>query len=305
MSGPVLVADIGGTNARFARYGGGTLTDLETWPTVDVPTLAQGIRRFLELHPGPVAASCAAVAGPVLGPEAFLTNTPWRGSVRDLPGRGRLVNDLQAAAAAIPALDASDCEVIHAGVVSPDAPRAVLGLGTGLGEALAVGDTVIPGEGGHKTFGPADEQQRALGAWLARLLGRAPSWEDVLSGDGLGRCLAFLRHPGAPPPGLDVSALAHEATGCPDALLTREAVALYARCCAVEARNVGLQVLARGGVWLVGGMPARISDDVWREAFSTHFALTGPMASQAAGTPVLRVRHDAVNLLGAAVLAGR
>ena len=305
MSRSLLVADIGGTNARFARFERGGLTSLETWPTAEVPSLAAGVKRFLQLHPGPVAASCAAVAGPVLGPEASLTNTPWRGRVGDLPGQGRLVNDLQAAAAAVPLLREGDCEVIRSGAVERDAPRAVLGLGTGLGEAVAVGETVLPGEGGHKTFGAADDEQRALGAWLAQTLGRAPTWEDVLSGEGLGRCLAFLRHTAAPPSVLDVSALARGATGAPDAPLARHAVALYARCCAVEARNLGLQVLARGWVWLVGGMPARIPDPVWRAAFSSHFALSGPMASQAASIPVYRVRHGAVNLLGAAVLAGR
>ena len=78
---------------------------------------------------------------------------------------------------------------------------------------------------------------------------------------------------------------------------------LYTRCCAVEARNMGLQVLARGGVWLVGGMPGRIPDAIWRESFGTHFVLPGAMADQAAMLSVSRVLHPAVNLLGAGVLA--
>ena len=161
----------------------------------------------------------------------------------------------------------------------------------------------MPGEGGHKTFGPADPEQRALGAWLAERLGRAPSWEDVLSGAGLGRCLGFARVRAGLPDDPDDAALARRATADPGAPHAGEALALYARCCAVEARNLGLQVLARGGVWLAGGMPQRVPDTVWRAAFAGHFALAGPMQAQAAALPVLRVAHPALNLLGAAVLA--
>lgn len=301
--GRVLVADVGGTNTRFARFGAAGLEREERWPTRDVPTLADGVARYLALHPGPVESSCIAVAGPVSGPVARLTNTPWTGRVEDLPGRGRFANDLEAAAAAVVLLGEEDRVVIRAAELVPRSPRVVLGLGTGLGEAIAVGRTVLPGEGGHKTFGPADDEQHAFAAWLSAVLGRPPSWEDVLSGGGLGRCLAFLRSGGGERALGGLDELAAYATRHPDSADARAALGLYCRCCAVEARNVGLQVLARGGVWLAGGMPARIPDAMWRQAFQTHFTLDGPMRDQAVALPVLRVRHDALNLLGAAVLA--
>jgi glucokinase len=303
VTGAVLVADVGGTNTRFARFGQGGLLSEERWPTSEVPTLAGGVARYLALHPGPVESSCVAVAGPVHGDVARLTNTPWHGRVEDLPGRGCFVNDLQAAAAAVTLLGPDDRVVLREAPLDPAAPRAVLGLGTGLGEAIGLGTRVIPGEGGHKTFGPADAEQRALAGWLAASLGRAPSWEDVLSGAGLGRCLAFIRERARGPVGTGLDALAIEATHSPDRPDCAAALMLYASCCAVEARNLGLQVLARGGVWLAGGMPARIPDAVWRAAFASHFALDGPMREQADALPVLRVRHEALNLLGAAVLA--
>ena len=135
MSASVLVADIGGTNSRFARLGPDGLVGAEQWSTLEVPTLREAVARYLDLHPGPVDASCVAVAGPVLGPDARLTNTPWTGSVHDLPGRGCLVNDLEAAAAAIPVLGPEDVVQIRAGELVPQAPRAVLqpvsSVGTG------------------------------------------------------------------------------------------------------------------------------------------------------------------------------
>lgn len=303
MSGPVLIADIGGTNTRFARFTQDGLTSEERWPTADVPSLAAGVERYLALHPGPVESSCAAVAGPVHGAVARLTNTPWQGRIEDLPGRGRLVNDLHAAAAAVPLLSPNDRVLLRDAPLDPGGPRVVLGLGTGLGEAIGLGPHVVAGEGGHKTFGPADAEQRALAGWLAGSLGRPASWEDVLSGAGLGRCLAFIRSPSGPAVGADFDALAFEATHELDRPDCAAALGLYARCCAVEARNLGLQVLARGGVWLAGGMPGRIPDDVWRAAFASHFVLDGPMREQADALPVLRVRYEALNLLGAAVLA--
>lgn len=303
MSGPVLVADVGGTNTRFARFGQAGLVDEERWATADVPTLAEGVARYLALHPGPVESCCVAVAGPVQGPVARLTNTRWSGHLDDLPGRGCFANDLQAAAAAVTLLGEHEAVPIRDAPVDRGAPRVVLGLGTGLGEAIGIGTRVLPGEGGHKTFGPADPEQRAFGAWLAEQLGRAPSWEDVLSGSGLGRCVAFVRARAGAPGGGTPDELAFHATHHTDAADAAEALGLYARCCAVEARNLGLQVLARGGVWLAGGMPARVPDAVWRTAFASHFVLDGPMRAQAQALPVLRVRHDALNLLGAAVLA--
>ncbi len=241
------------------------------------------------------------VAGPVLGPHAALTNPPWQGAVTDLPGPGRLVNDLQAAAAGVGVLGPDDTFTLRDRPLDGTAPLVVMGLGTGLGEAIRVGDRILPGEGGHKSFGPADEEQGAFAAFLAARLGRPPSWEDAVSGAGLGAAYAFLAGDAAIPGDADTHA--HHVTCEPDAPFCAPAARLYARCVAVEARNLGLQVIARGGVWLCGGMPGRLPRAVWEDAFTSHFVLEGPMATLADSLPVLVVEHPALNLVGAATLS--
>jgi glucokinase len=293
----VLVGDVGGTNTRLGLWveGEGLVRKL-TRPTSETATLRDAIARF---EPGPIDAGCVAVAGPVDGDQATLTNADWSAHVDHFSAPGRLVNDLEAAAAGLNQLSGDGLDRLRGAAPDPLGTAVILGLGTGLGQAIRGPAGVLAGEGGHKTFGPADAEQWALWQFLADLLQRPPTWEDVLAGAGLDRVYRFLG--GEVDPVTGVAKL--RVTDHPADPMCAAAAALYCRCAAVEARNLGLQVLASGGVWLGGGMPARFPRETWRAALETHFVLPGLMASRAAALPVLIARDPDLALLGAAALA--
>ena len=298
MNPTVLVADIGGTNSRIAVHRQGRLHDLCEWPTASTTGLAQTLARFRAKTDARWAAACVAIAGPTGGQTVHLTNADWSGSLTDFDVPARFANDLEAAAWSLDELGGAWGRLWGPPPTS-GAPAAILGLGTGLGEAYRVGDHVVSGEGGHRAFAPSSELQRDLAAWLRAVEGRETTWEHVLCGDGLGRIGAFLA--GATDT-RDAAARSRRITAAdhPRAL---DAQALYARCCAAEARGQALQVLARGGVWLMGGMPARIDGAIWRAAFEDGFLDDGAHRDLLAEIPVLRVTHPQANLVGAANLA--
>jgi len=298
VSPAVLVADIGGTNARVAVHACGKLEHHRAWPTASTGGLAQTLSRFRAETGARWSAACVAIAGPASDETVHLTNADWSGSLSDFDVPARFVNDLEAAAWSLDALDGA-WDRLRGPAPDPTAPAAILGLGTGLGEAYRVPGQVIPGEGGHRAFAPSTDLQRELAAWLRSVEGRETTWEHVLCGDGLGRIAAFLAGAedtrGAAALSRRVTAVNHP--------VAHAAQALYARCCAAEARAQALQVLARGGVWLMGGMPARISDAAWRAAFEMDFLDDGAHRDLLAQIPVLRVTHPHANLVGAATLA--
>jgi len=149
--------------------------------------------------------ACFAVAGPVVNDQCKATNLPWVIDARALEAaagiaRVRLVNDFHAQALAVLELPPSDLRTIHAGASVGGGPVAILGAGTGLGEAFLVnaGDRyeVVPSEGGHVDFAPTSERQIDLLRYLRATLGGRVSYERVLSGSGLARLYEFLKSRG-------------------------------------------------------------------------------------------------------------
>ena len=299
--GVVLVGDVGGTNTRFALHDG-ALGPMHAWPTAETPSLSEALERLRSRGVSAWDAAAVAVAGPVAGDRASLTNTGWVGHTTDFGSPGCFVNDLAAAAHGLELLPPSMLVALRPGVQPvPDTPRAVMGLGTGLGEAYTWGGVVLGGEGGHRTFAPEDATQRGLFDAVSAEIGRPATWEHVLSGSGLGRIAAFLA--GEPLEG-DHNAVAARVTRG-DHPESAAAMALYARLCATEARTQALQVLARGGVHLVGGMVGRIPIEILRAGFDAAFLDEGPHREVLAGIPAFAVLDTQVGLLGAAVVARR
>ena len=304
----LLVADVGGTNTRvgWSPAPGAPVERVEVRDTAAAGSLDALLADWVAGgHPAP-AAVVAAVAGPVDGAVARLTNAAWDADLRRLPVPGLLLNDLAALAAALPVLGAGGQVSLRAGPVAPG-PQVVLGIGTGLGECIVHNGIVLPGEGGHKVFGPPDARGRAFAAHLAVRLGRPPSWEDVLSGSGLGRLAQFvsLEHGPSPlasavwagsPEDAAARTTAAAASGDPLALAVCAAFAAWAAC---EVRNLSLQVLA-GGAWIGGGVAPRIPIPVWKAAFGEAAHLGGPLDARAAAVPVALITHATPALLGAA-----
>lgn len=304
----ILVGDVGGTRTRLAlavKEGGRwRLERLEEQATAsDVPA---AIGRFLDGGAGRPAAAAFCGAGPLLADGSIrLTNN----DVQLLPAalaraagvaRAILVNDFQAVAHAIPALDAGSLAPAGGGGPVADAPRVVLGPGTGLGIAILVraGGSweAVAGEGGHADLAPVDDDE--LAAWQRLRSGqRRVSAETVLSGSGLERLYAALAGDGARGAG-EIDAAARR--GEPAAVRT---IALFTRWLGRVAGNLALTAGARGGVYLAGGILPRWGELFDAREFRRGFEDKPPLGRWLRDIPAWVVTHPQPGLLGLAELA--
>ena len=308
-----LLADIGGTNARFAL-----LTEAGLGPPLILPVagfattegaLSEALAR-LAPEEG-VTQAVLAIAGPVPedGTPARLTNASWHFDAAALAARFaldrvRVVNDFLAQAHALPHLNGADLRRIGGGAPMPGAPMLVLGPGTGLGAAGLVpgpsGPTAIPTEGGHSGLAPADAAQDAVIAALRRRAGRAGA-EEALSGRGLAALHAILAEArGVPVPVRDAAAVIAAAPDCP---IAEASVAMFLDLLAGHAGDLALAWGARGGVFLAGGILPRLLDRLDAPHFRAAFEAKGPMAGYMAGIPLAIVLHPMPAFLGLAALA--
>jgi glucokinase len=263
---------------------------------------------FLDQCPGAIDSACFAVAGPVLERRAELTNLGWLVEADDLQRNFSirhisLINDFYAIALGMPLLGEDDLISLNRGERHRTSPMAVLGAGTGLGEAIvtfhgSAGWAVLPGEGGHADFGPQDEEQARLFVALQKKYGGHVSWERLLSGMGLENIYEFLTGRIEDP--ARISELA--ATGDEASLRTmRMFVDIYGS----EAGNMALRVLARGGVFLAGGIAAKNVSFFTDGAFMRAFVRKGRFSDLAATIPVDLVVNETVGLVGAVEQAKR
>ncbi len=301
-----MVADIGGTTIRVALDRGGRLSDLARAPSASVePDPAPWLRRWAQGLAERPRAACISVAGPVRDPQQVeLTNVRLRLRCEDLGLPARLVNDLHAAAMGLPLVEAA--QRLHLGGPPPQdgGPVGVLGVGTGLGQALACGDQVLPGEGGHGAYAPGDELEQGLHRFLQQRHGYV-DWEHVCSGSAFGDLLEFsrIRHPDSPPiePGVAAAAWVLERAERDPAC----ALALQLQLAALgrEAGNMALRHLTTGGIWLVGGVAARLRPWLGGPTFRSAFEQRGRFSELAASVPRILVLDEEVGLRGAGRIA--
>ncbi|MEU1721492.1 glucokinase [Nonomuraea sp. NPDC005692] len=273
---PWLVADIGGTNARF-----GLVTSPQARPTnVAVlagsayPTLPDAVDAYLAEHAGGArpGAACLALAGPIDGDRYRLTNSAWAGSVRDLGiPYAVLLNDFEALAVSLPHLEGPD--LVSLGGPEPShGVKAVLGPGTGLGVGGLVptdrGWTPVPGEGGHVTVPVIDRRELEIVRVLqAEGLPHVVA-EHLLSGPGLVRLhRALAKVNGVTAPDLNASDIVARL----DDSLCAETVEVFCEMLGSFAGNVALTLGARGGVYLGGGVLPRIVERVRTSGFRARF----------------------------------
>uniref|UniRef100_UPI001F021385 glucokinase n=1 Tax=Falsiroseomonas oryziterrae TaxID=2911368 RepID=UPI001F021385 len=192
-----LLADIGGTNARFALLDGEAGAPV-VLPVADFATVEDAVAEALARLAAPrIRTAVLALAGPVLREPVRLTNAPWDVSSAALTrrfgfDRVRLVNDFLVQAHALPHLREADLVRIGGGRPDPTAPMVVLGPGTGLGVAgFLPPDRAIPTEGGHIGLAPEDAREDAVVRALRARCGRAGA-EEALSGRGLAMLHAIL-----------------------------------------------------------------------------------------------------------------
>jgi len=321
----ILAGDIGGTKTLLEI---GKLTDGHWKPVhstrfaaADYPDLDTMLRQFLleyaarPVAQGGISRACLGVAGPVTNNRAQLTNLPWVidgaaiSASLGIPAV-RIVNDFAAAASGTALLDQSGLAVLQTGEPLDQAPRLVIGAGTGLGVAYMVwndGDyQVLSGEGGHAGFSPATLEQDELWRDLFSRQGRVIA-EDVVSGPGLTRIHDhILRQQGETATGAGAlpADIVHGALVSGDERCLR-ALDLFIECYGGVVRNHALAILARGGVYIAGGIAPKILSRLVKGGFLAAFNAEGAHVATLRKIPVSVVTNERLGLLGAALIAAR
>ena len=333
----LLAADIGGTKTLLSLYsGGGSHPELlvqQRYASADWDNLAPMVRHFLSEgpgreHPRPEVA-CFAVAGPVQGGRAQLTNLAWRldeASLAQACGLTsvELVNDFSVLIHGLPHLQPSQIAQVRAGEAVAEAPRLVLGAGTGLGVAFGIpgqrGLQPVASEGAHADFAPRSDAEWQLREWLRQDLGlERVSIERVVSGTGLGhvaRCLLDTNdmaghhplqeparrwlQPGSAGEDLPAQVATLAASGDP---LCREALDLWLGAYGSVTGDLALATLARGGIFLAGGTAAKLTRALASEAFRGPMLNKGRLSAVLESIPVTAITDPSVGSFSAACRA--
>jgi len=315
----IMVADVGGTNARFRLIdkgadedGSSTMRREEVLLSADFDSLTDAARAFLGDDPAPDAA-CLAVAGPVIDGRCRATNLPWTvdaGALAEGLGiaRVRVVNDFYAVARGVSALSATDLRVLQPGRCDDAGPRLILGAGTGLGVALALAGNppeVLASEGGHTGFAPRSEEEDALLAFLRERHGRV-SVERVVSGPGLAAIYDFIIDSGRATawPELqvdDASKPTRITRAAPVNAGAALALDLFVSLYGAAVGDLALSVLPTGGLFLAGGIAPQVLHGVRERLFLQAMCSKGRMRPLMETTRVTLIEAGDVGLRGAAL----
>ena len=314
MNFPVLTGDIGGTNARFA-----ILIDANAEPkefpsvrTADFASLEEAIQGavFDRTSVRPRSA-LLAVAGPVDGDEIALTNHGWVARPKVLIEAFGLdevmvLNDFEAQALGVVALGSEHMEKIGGGEAEEEAGRVVLGPGTGLGVAGLVharGMWIpVPGEGGHVDMGPRSPRDFTVFPHIETIEGRI-SGEQMLCGRGLVNLYRAVAAANDVAPRLSAPAeITAAALSGADAEAV-EALDMFVTCLGRLAGDLALVFMARGGVYLTGGIVQKIVPALKNGRFRAAFDDKAPHSALLRAMPVHVVTHPLAALAGLAAYA--
>ncbi len=306
----MLVADIGGTRARFALLDESGAPDrVRILAVADFSGPAAAIQAYLTEVGGPaLQAAAIALAGPVQDEVVRLTNGAWTFARADLMAelglsRLLLLNDFTALALSLPQLAAADLHQVGGGVPVERAPKAVLGPGTGLGVSGVLFDRghwlALTGEGGHCSLAAADARESTILA-LARREFEHVSAERLLSGSGLPllyRLVAEVDGRRGEP--LSTAEIVARAITGHD-VQCRAVIDTFCAMLGSVAGNLALTLGAQGGVYVGGGIIPRLGDIFDRSPFRARFEAKGRFAAYLAAIPTYLMLSPTPALLGAA-----
>jgi glucokinase len=312
--GPRLLADIGGTNARFAlETGPGEIGQVQVYPCADYPGVADVIKKYLkDTKIGRVNHAAIAIANPVDGDQVSMTNHDWTFSIeatRRALGFDTLlvVNDFTALAMALPGLTDTQRVQVGGGARRPNSVIGLLGPGTGLGvSGLIPADDrwiALGSEGGHATFAPADEREDLV-LQYARKKWSHVSFERVAAGPGIEviyRALA-ARDKKRVASNLDTSDVVKRALeGEP---LAAESVDVFCGILGTFAGNIAVTLGSLGGIYIGGGVVPRLGEFFERSSFRQRFEAKGRFEAYLQSVPTYVITAEYPAFLGvSAILA--
>ncbi len=308
---PWLLGDVGGTHARFALCTAAGIEQVQVLACADYPTLTDAVAHYLAAVGQPsVRHAAIGIANPVYGDAVRMTNHHWAFSIeavrRALGLTSILVlNDFAVLAQALPFIPASELRQVGGGPAAPDAPRALLGAGTGLGVSGLIPDghggwLPLAGEGGHVSFAPFDEREVAVWRIARERFGGHVSAERLLSGPGLEflhQALAGIDGVAAPP--LRAADISARALAGSDPLCV-QTLTLFCTLLGTVAGDLAITLGARGGVYIGGGIVPRLGEFFARSPFRARFEDKGRTSAYLRDIPVWVIHSPHPALLGAA-----
>ena len=318
----ILTGEIGATRTRLAAFEteGNNLQRVieKVYMSQQYGGLSEIVDSFVRTEGIPVHSACFGVAGPVRGGRSKLANLPWLIDSRELAQQLRLasvglINDLEAYAYGIDALEQKDFVTLSAGAEDSEGNRAVISARTGLGVAGLYWDGFrhhpFACEGGHADFAARTPLEAELVAYLQNKYGRI-SWERILSGPGIKNIYDFLRDTGkaeepewlreqigqAPDPPAVISqlALAGKAAIC------HQTLAMFVSIYGAETGNCALYFMSTGGIFIGGSIAAKIVPKMKDPVFMQSFLDKGRMSALLQEIPVKIVLNDDAGIMGAA-----
>lgn len=317
----ILAGDIGGTKTVLSimtRDASGSLTCLQeqTFSSQQFPEFDDILTAFLPAGVN-IKSACFGVAGPVVNQRCHTTNLPWVLDAEELKtklntSKVKLLNDLEAMALGMLYLPEDDLVELNPNSQTQAGNIAVIAAGTGLGEAILYWDGSkhhpMATEGGHSDFAAINAQQDLLLAYLRKIYPDHVSCERILSGIGFSHLYDFLCDQGFAPPcpvvpdinsGIDRNAVISRLGVAGEDPLCAEAVRLFVELYGAETGNLALKSLATGGIYIGGGIGAKILPAMLDGNFMRAFKAKGRFISLLEKIPVKLSLNPRTPLIGA------
>ena len=304
----LLVADIGGTNARFAiSDGDGALHEPRILHAAKFPKIEEAVAAYVtELKRPQPNQACFAVACPAKGPEIKLTNSSWRFVKEELRHHFQfkrlvVINDFEALAASVPILKGSQLAELRSGNPDPASVSLVIGPGTGLGVGAYVPAgksawAVISGEGGHVGFAPNTEEEVRLWRRMREKYGRV-SAERVLNGAGLVNVYRFIADEAGQQAGeIDAPEISRRALAGEE--IAVNSVLMFFDMLGSVTGDLALAFGSRGGVYIGGGITPKLLDFARRSRFVERFLDKGRVAAILQSMPISVILEERAALYG-------
>jgi len=318
----ILAGEIGATRTRLAAFEteGSRLQCVveKTYPSQEHASLGEILPQFIRSEGIPVHSACFGVAGPVRAGRSKISNLPWTVDSVELAkqlklGSVGLLNDMEAYAYGIDALESKDFITLSEGAEDAEGNRAVISAKTGLGVAGLYWDGFrhhpFACEGGHADFAPRDPVQAELLAYLQKKFGHI-SCERILSGPGIKNIYEFLRdtHKAEEPewlrdqlnasadPSPVISRLAMEGK----AAICEQTLGIFVSVFGAEAGNCALRYMTMGGIFIGGTIAAKIAPKMKDPIFLQEFLAKGRMDVLLKDMPIKIIVNDDCGLVGAA-----